>query len=65
LIILKNDDLRTVTVALTELSRCLQQAMLYGPLFAGIMLATLPTIVLYLIFQRRLTQGILAGAVRG
>ena len=49
----------------TELSRRFQQAMLYGPLCAGIMLARLPTIVLYSIFQRRLTQGILAGAVRG
>jgi ABC-type glycerol-3-phosphate transport system permease component len=28
-------------------------------------LATLPTIVIFFIFQRRLTQGILSGALRG
>ncbi len=65
LLILKTDEMRTVTVALTEMSRRTQAATLYGPLFAGIVLATLPTIILYFVFQRRLTQGILSGALRG
>ncbi len=65
LLVLKSDEMRTVTVALTELSRRTQAATTYGPLFAGIVLATLPTIVLFFVFQRRLTQGILSGAVRG
>ena len=65
LLVLKRDELRTVTVALIELSTRTQQATLYGPLFAGIVLATLPPVVIYLIFQRRLTQGILSGALRG
>lgn len=65
LLVLKSDEMRTVTVALTELSRRTQANTLYGPLFAGIVLATLPTIALFFIFQRRLTQGILSGAIRG
>ena len=65
LLVLKSDEMRTVTVALTELSRRTQANTLYGPLFAGIVLATLPTILLYLVCQRRLTQGLLSGAVRG
>lgn len=65
LLILKTDEMRTVTVALTEMSRRTQAATLYGPLFAGIVLATLPTILIFFAFQRRLTQGILSGAVRG
>jgi ABC-type glycerol-3-phosphate transport system permease component len=65
LLVLKSDNMRTVTVALTELSRRTQANTLYGPLFAGIVLATLPTIVLFFIFQRRLTQGILSGSIRG
>jgi ABC-type glycerol-3-phosphate transport system permease component len=65
LLILKTDEMRTVTVALTEMSRRTQAATLYGPLFAGIVLATLPTILVFFVFQRRLTQGILSGAVRG
>src|SRR5918998_4414494 len=60
LLVLKSDQMRTVTVALTELSRRTQANTLYGPLFAGIVLATLPTIAIFFIFQRRLTQGILS-----
>jgi ABC-type glycerol-3-phosphate transport system permease component len=65
LLVRKSDEMRTVTVALTELSRRTQANTLYGPLFAGIVLATIPTIVIFFIFQRRLTQGILSGSIRG
>jgi len=65
LLVLKSDEMRTVTVALTELSRRTQANTLYGPLFAGIVLATIPTIVIFFIFQRRLTAGILSGSIRG
>jgi ABC-type glycerol-3-phosphate transport system permease component len=65
LLVLKSDEMRTATVALTELSRRTQANTLYGPLFAGIVLATLPTIIVFFVFQRRLTQGLLSGAMRG
>jgi ABC-type glycerol-3-phosphate transport system permease component len=65
LLILQKDEMRTATVALTLLSTRNEQATQYGPLFAGIVLATLPTIVIFFIFQRALTQGILSGALRG
>ena len=65
LLILQKDQVRTATVALTLLATRNEQATPYGPLFAGIVLATLPTVVIFFIFQRRLTQGILSGALRG
>lgn len=65
LLILRSDNMRTVTVAITELSRRTQAATVYGPLFAGIVIVTIPTITLYFIFQRRLTVGLMSGAVRG
>jgi ABC-type glycerol-3-phosphate transport system permease component len=65
LLVLKSENMRTVTVAITELSSRTQAATVYGPLFAGIVIATIPTVVLYFVFQRRLTSGILSGAVRG
>jgi cellobiose transport system permease protein len=64
LLILRTDDMRTVTVAIAELSTRTRAATLYGPLFAGIVISTIPTIVLYFLFQRKLTSGILAGSVR-
>jgi ABC-type glycerol-3-phosphate transport system permease component len=65
LLILQKDNVRTATVALTLLATRNEQATQYGMLFAGIVLATLPTVVLFFIFQRVLTQGILSGALRG
>ena len=57
--------MRTATVAIAELSQRTQAATLYGPLFAGIVVVTIPPIVLYFIFQRRLTSGLLSGSIRG
>jgi multiple sugar transport system permease protein len=65
LLILQKDQVRTATLALTLLATRNEQATQYGPLFAGIVLATLPTVLLFFIFQRVLTQGILSGALRG
>ncbi|MBX3062188.1 MAG: carbohydrate ABC transporter permease [Anaerolineae bacterium] len=65
LLILQKDQVRTATVALTLLATRNEQATQYGPLFAGIVLATLPTVLLFFFFQRVLTQGILSGALRG
>jgi ABC-type glycerol-3-phosphate transport system permease component len=64
LLVLKSDRLRTVAVAIAALSRRTEAATIYGPLFAGIVIAALPTAALYFIVQRRLAAGILSGAVR-
>ena len=65
LLVLKSEDMRTATLAIAVLSQRSQAATLYGPLFAGIVVVTLPPIILYFIFQRRLTSGLLAGSMRG
>ena len=65
LLILKTEEMRTVTLALVELSTRTQAATTYGPLFSGMVLATVPTVLLYITFQRRLTSGILSGSLRG
>ena len=43
LLILNTEEMRTVTLALVELSTRTQAATTYGPLFAGMVLATVPT----------------------
>ncbi|TXG83586.1 MAG: carbohydrate ABC transporter permease [Thermomicrobiales bacterium] len=65
LLVLKSENMRTATLAIAELSTRTQAATLYGPLFAGIVVVTVPPVVLYFIFQRRLTSGLLSGSIRG
>lgn len=65
LLVLKSENMRTATLAIAELSTRTQAATLYGPLFAGIVVVTVPPVLLYFIFQRRLTSGLLSGSIRG
>lgn len=65
LLVLKSENMRTATLAIAELSTRTQAATLYGPLFAGIVVVTIPPVLLYFIFQRRLTSGLLSGSIRG
>jgi ABC-type glycerol-3-phosphate transport system permease component len=37
----------------------------YHLLFAGITISTFPIVIAYLVFQRRITQGLTAGALKG
>lgn len=63
LVLLKGD---TVTLPLT-LARFVgaEGQVALGPLAAASVLATLPSLVIFAIVQRRLTSGLLAGAVKG
>jgi ABC-type glycerol-3-phosphate transport system permease component len=37
----------------------------FGLLFAGLVIAMLPTLLVYIILQEKLTKGITVGAVKG
>jgi N-acetylglucosamine transport system permease protein len=36
----------------------------YGQLFAAVIIAIAPVVILYIIFQRKLTGGLLAGSLK-
>jgi ABC-type glycerol-3-phosphate transport system permease component len=42
-----------------------EETMAFGKLFAGIMILTLPIIVIYLLLQKQFVKGVTAGAVKG
>jgi ABC-type glycerol-3-phosphate transport system permease component len=65
LMILREDSLRTLPVGLAAFSQTSGGMVPYSMIFAGVVLSTLPMIVLYLLSQRQLRQGLLSGAVRG
>jgi raffinose/stachyose/melibiose transport system permease protein len=37
----------------------------WGPIGAGLMIATLPTIVIYILLSKQVQQSMIAGAVKG
>ncbi|MEU3981045.1 carbohydrate ABC transporter permease [Streptomyces sp. NPDC026672] len=64
LVLLKTPEKQTLPVVLTHFIGAEGVADL-GPLAAAAFLATLPSLVVFAIVQRRITGGMLAGAVRG
>lgn len=56
---------RTLPLGLANLSITAQYRTDYGMLFAGIMLVTLPILVLYALLQQHIVKGVTAGALKG
>ena len=59
------DELKTIPVAAAQLGGTSLFDIPYGPLAAATIIGTLPLILLVLFFQRRIVQGLTAGAVKG
>jgi ABC-type glycerol-3-phosphate transport system permease component len=63
LLVMRSNDTRTVMVGVSALRGQYPDNM---PTFiAGVLIAALPLIVVYLLFQRQITDGVTAGAVKG
>jgi ABC-type glycerol-3-phosphate transport system permease component len=56
---------RTLPLGLANLSLTAQYRSEYGSLFAGVMVVTLPILIVYLLLQKQLVKGITAGALKG
>lgn len=56
---------RTLPIGLANLAITSQYRSNYGALFAGIVLVTLPILVVYILLQKQLVKGVTAGALKG
>ena len=56
---------RTLPLGLANLSIAAEYRSEYGMLFAGIILVTLPILIVYAVLQRQIVRGIAAGALKG
>lgn len=56
---------KTLPVGLLNLLAAERAAVNYGPMYAGMVIVMLPTLILYIIVQKRLTQGMTVGGVKG
>jgi len=56
---------RTLPVGLLNLMQAQQSAANYGPMYAGLVLVMLPTLILYICVQKQLTKGMTVGGLKG
>ncbi|MEC4985542.1 MAG: carbohydrate ABC transporter permease [Oscillatoria sp. PMC 1068.18] len=59
------DSMKTIPVAVAQIGGSSVFEIPYGPIAAATVIGTLPLVLLVLFFQRRIVQGITAGAVKG
>ncbi|MDX1932151.1 MAG: carbohydrate ABC transporter permease [Capsulimonadales bacterium] len=65
LVFLSDDRLKTLPLGLASISMQAQYKSDFGLLFAGLVIAMLPTLIVYIFLQEQLTKGITTGAVKG
>ena len=62
---LQDPGSRTVPVAISQLSGRIARQEPVGEIMAGALVITVPLVILVLIFQNRIVDGLTAGAVKG
>ncbi|MFC3041540.1 carbohydrate ABC transporter permease [Virgibacillus xinjiangensis] len=65
LIFLQSSENYTLALAIDYISSEAQYTNAWGTLFASLVIAIVPVIILYAIFQRRIAQGMTEGAIKG
>ncbi|MBX0357591.1 carbohydrate ABC transporter permease [Halobacillus sp. Nhm2S1] len=65
LIFLQSEENYTLALAIDYISNETQYTNAWGTLFASLVIAIVPVIVLYAIFQRRIVKGMTEGAIKG
>ena len=56
---------KTLPVGLMQLMQAQQAAANYGRLYAGLVIVMLPTLILYICVQKKLTEGMSLGGLKG
>ena len=55
---------KTLPVGLMNLMKAQNAAAQYGRMYAGLVLVMLPTLLIYIVVQRKLTQGMTLGGLK-
>lgn len=63
--LMPNPKINTLPVGLMNLMAAQKSAVQYGQMYAGLVLVMLPTLILYVIVQKKLTQGMTMGGLKG
>lgn len=63
--LMTKDAYKTLPVGLMNLSSAQKAAANYGQLYAGLVMVMLPTLILYMMVQKKLTEGMSLGGLKG
>lgn len=63
--LLTDKNLKTLPVGLMNLMAAQRSAVQYGKMYAGLVIVMLPTLILYMLVQKKLTQGMTVGGLKG
>jgi len=65
LVFIHSEEKKTLPLGLASVSMQAQYKTDFGLMFAGLVIVIVPTLLVYLVLQRRLTKGITVGALKG
>lgn len=65
LVLMTDEAAHTLPLGIANLTMSQKYQADWGALFAGLTIGVLPTLILYIIFQRQIQEGLTAGAVKG
>lgn len=63
--LLTKPELKTLPVGLMNLMAAQRLAVQYGKMYAGLVIVMLSTLILYMCVQKKLTQGMTVGGLKG
>ncbi|OBZ12768.1 MULTISPECIES: carbohydrate ABC transporter permease [Bacillales] len=64
-VLINDPEKYTVPVGIAIMQAEMQYRTEWGPLFAGLAISMIPVIVMYVLYQRQITGGLTAGALKG
>lgn len=62
MLVTNRNEMRTIQVGITMLKD--RESAVFGPVMAGVIIALLPTVLLFVLFQRKIVSGMMSGAVK-
>jgi N-acetylglucosamine transport system permease protein len=65
LVLVQDESVQTLPLGIANLTMTQKYAADWGALFAGLTIGVLPTLIMYIFFQRQIQAGLTAGAVKG
>ena len=63
--LMTDDRAKTLPVGLMNLMKAQNAAAQYGQMYAGLVIVMLPTLILYILVQRKITEGMSSGGIKG